>query len=358
MVIPETLLIRLDDGRIEEMTLEEYVQGVVPGLTTAPAPQEALKALAIAVRSEAIVSRRHARDSFDLCTTPHCLVWEPASRTRESDQAVYDTKGQVVSVNGRIVAAPFFAQCDGHTRNSEEVWAGRVGHCRSVVCSCGSSELKGHGVGLCLKGALALALQGAAADEILMHYYTGIDIAPGTTSPRAALRQSLILGRVSDGQGRPRPDVRLVLTGPEGALEAAPTLAGRFWFSDLGAGRWELKVKGQPVRHGDLLTDGRNTVEVEVVVQGVPPLAAQTIPLAHPRQLVGTLGYDGETVTIADSAGREQTVISGSVPEFNPGGFAVPLPPAGPCTIRCLDQSFVVEIGDTGLWVRFVATAR
>jgi hypothetical protein len=48
-------------------------------------------------------------------------------------------------------------------------------------------------------------------------------------------------------------------------------------------------------------------------------------------------------------------VLSGSAPDMNPGGFAVPLPPQGTCTLKVLDQSFDLDIGDIGLWVRFAA---
>ena len=39
----------------------------------------------------------------------------------------------------------------------------------------------GHGVGMCQNGAYGMALAGAKFDEILRHYYTGIEIVPGST---------------------------------------------------------------------------------------------------------------------------------------------------------------------------------
>jgi stage II sporulation protein D len=41
----------------------------------------------------------------------------------------------------------------------------------------------GHGVGLCQNGAYGMALGGAKFDEILKHYYTGIEIAPIQSAP-------------------------------------------------------------------------------------------------------------------------------------------------------------------------------
>jgi hypothetical protein len=104
------------------------------------------------------------------------------------------------------------------------------------------------------------------------------------------------------------------------------------------------------------VTDGRNTLELQVVVPDIPRLVMRSIPLAFPKQLTGTLGYQGVRVAIIDSAGSESEVVSGSDPDFDPGGFSVPLPPPGTCTLRILDQSFDLEIGDQGelgVWVRF-----
>ena len=39
----------------------------------------------------------------------------------------------------------------------------------------------GHGVGMCQNGAYGMSLAGAAYDEILRHYYTGVEIVPGNT---------------------------------------------------------------------------------------------------------------------------------------------------------------------------------
>lgn len=355
LVIPETLLIQLADGQIEEMPLDEYLKGVVPTEMGLKKPVEALKAQAIAARTYAVVTRRHARDGFDLCATAHCQVWKPKNRYADSDMAVEETTGKVVTFRAKIAATPFYAHCDGRTRNSEEAWSGRMPYCRSVPCICGYEKLLGHGVGMCQRGAAAMAREGSTAEEILKHYYTGVELAKATAIPRAESRRSLVLGRVVDGQGQARPGLRLVLTGSAGRFNKGTSNDGRFWFTGLPAGQWELKVKGKPVRYGDLLTDGRNTLELRVVVPDIQPLVADTIPIAYPKLLFGTLGFDGVPVTISDLSGNELTVLSGSAPDFNPGGFAVPLPPRGTCTLRFLDQSFDLEIGDVGLWVRFDA---
>ena len=79
-----------------------------------------------AARSYAVVTRRHARDGFDLCAKPHCQVWRAGNRSPESDRAVDETSSQVVTFKGRIVAPHFFGHCDGRTRDPKEVWPGTI----------------------------------------------------------------------------------------------------------------------------------------------------------------------------------------------------------------------------------------
>ncbi len=170
-----------------------------------------------------------------------------------------------------------------------------------------------------------MAEEGATAEEIAKHYYTGVEISAADHVARSAFKRSLVLGRVVDGLGKPRPDSRLILRGPAGRLTKATTADGRFWFSKLPAGEWELIVKGESVRYRALTTDGRNTLDLQVVVPDNPLLQIRAIPLAFPNQLAGTLGYRGIQVTIIDSAGTERVVDSGSAPDFDPGGFARPI---------------------------------
>jgi hypothetical protein len=352
-VVPQTLLVQLVGGQIEEMLLDEYVKGVVPSEIGQQKPMEALKAQAIAARSYAVCTRRHALQGFDVCTTTHCQAYRAESRYPDSDSAVDETSGLVVTYNDRLVSAPFFGHCDGHTRNSEDVWSGATAHLRSVPCICGSTELYGHGVGMCQRGAVAMALQGALAEEILKHYYTGVEIAQAEVIPRTGFKRSVILGQVVDSSGSPRAGAALMLTGPLDPIRRRTNSKGQFWVSGLPGGEWELIVRDKPVRYSHLVTDGRNAIDLQVVVPDTPSLKARSMPLAYPRQLVGTVGYDGVSVLVTDPVGNEQTILSGSAEEYNPGGFVANLSGAGTYTLQLLEQSFDLEVGDAGLWVQF-----
>jgi hypothetical protein len=162
----------------------------------------------------------------------------------------------------------------------------------------------------------------------------------------------MIVGQVVDGQGRPRSDLRLVLRGPEGSIERDANPEGHFWYTKLPAGQWELSVEGESIRQGSLVTDGRNTLDLRIVAPLAPHLEVRTVPLGGPRQIVGTLGYEGVPVAIHAPDGSRSEVISGSAAEYSPGGFVVPLSCPGVHRLSFLDQSLELQIGDGGLWVQ------
>jgi hypothetical protein len=61
------------DNVTEELSLEDYVFGVMRAEGTLETEPEALKALAIAIRTFAVRNRdRHAKDGYDFCSTTHC----------------------------------------------------------------------------------------------------------------------------------------------------------------------------------------------------------------------------------------------------------------------------------------------
>lgn len=173
--VPSSIRVLMPDGQVVEMDLDEYLKGVVPSEMPAYAPLEALKAQAVAARSYAVTSWNHPAEGANVCTTQHCQVWRDVHYTR-TDEAVEATSGMVAEYDGQVIRAYYFGHCDGHTRNSEDVWWQALPYCRSVECVCGFDWLWGHGVGMCQRGAMEMGEQGATFDQILKHYYTGISI--------------------------------------------------------------------------------------------------------------------------------------------------------------------------------------
>ncbi|MFO7891080.1 MAG: SpoIID/LytB domain-containing protein [bacterium] len=129
---PETISFTIDrEGKLVVINLvpiETYLKGVVPSEMPDGFPLEALKAQAVAARSEALtkIGRAvHKDDPYDLCDQVHCQVYSGVSKRMPStDRAVEETHGMVTQHNGQICDAVYSAVCGGHTENSHYVWGG------------------------------------------------------------------------------------------------------------------------------------------------------------------------------------------------------------------------------------------
>jgi hypothetical protein len=173
--LPATIRVLMPDGVVVVMSLDEYVKGVVPREMAPYWPMEALKAQAVAARCYAANARRHADAGADVCTTVHCQAWGPI-HYETTDRAVDETHSVAVTYAGNIINAFYFGHCDGHTKNSEDVWTVPLPYCRSVPCPADYESFFGHGVGMCQQGARVLAESGKTYTEILMHYYTDVQV--------------------------------------------------------------------------------------------------------------------------------------------------------------------------------------
>src|SRR5688500_11366320 len=108
-------------GRVERLPLEVYVARVLAGEAEPNAPDAAQQALAVAIRTFAIVNAgRHRREGFDLCDTTHCQVLRPA--TAATRQAAYATAGSILTFNGAPAEVFYSASCGGRSESASEVW--------------------------------------------------------------------------------------------------------------------------------------------------------------------------------------------------------------------------------------------
>ena len=108
---------------LRELSLEDYVAGVVAGEGQPDAAAAAHRALAVAARTFAVVHRgRHRSEGFDLCDTTHCQVMRPA--TASSRNAAMATAGKVLTRDGRPVAVYYSAWCGGHSQPASNIWPG------------------------------------------------------------------------------------------------------------------------------------------------------------------------------------------------------------------------------------------
>lgn len=173
LALPESIRLLLPNAQVKVILLEDYLRGVVAAALPADTPLEAQKALAVAARTFAANTRRHADRDADVCTLRHCQAWNERANPRAA-RAVLETRGIVATFDDKLIEAFYFEHCDGKTRDARGVLINAPGYLKSVTCACGFASLKGHGIGMCQRGMLAMARLGETYANILTHYYSGI----------------------------------------------------------------------------------------------------------------------------------------------------------------------------------------
>ena len=109
--------------QIQNIPLETYVARVLAGEAARDSPPAALEALAIAIRTFAVINRnRHNADGFDVCDTTHCQVVRTA--TPATERAANATAGLVLVRNGVPAPVYYSASCGGRTEVPSAVWPG------------------------------------------------------------------------------------------------------------------------------------------------------------------------------------------------------------------------------------------
>lgn len=109
---------------INEVNLESYVAGVIPGEMPISYGTEALKVQAVCART---FGRRALGENFrdypaNLDDTVASQVYNNQLECEESIQAVEATRGQVLQKGDELIATYFFSTSCGHTSDAEDVW--------------------------------------------------------------------------------------------------------------------------------------------------------------------------------------------------------------------------------------------
>lgn len=168
---------------INELLLESYLYGIAE--TSDVSPIEYQKALLTAARTYALyhVNRgtKHADEFFHVDSHLDQVYrgYGQEARSPKIVDGVKQTKGQIVTYDGKLAITPYFSRSDGRTRDWTDVWGG-AGYAwlKAVpVPHDVGQTLWGHGVGLSARGALYMASKdGATYEQILKHFYTGIEL--------------------------------------------------------------------------------------------------------------------------------------------------------------------------------------
>lgn len=109
---------------INEIKVEDYLKGILPKEANSSWPQEALKVQAVISRSYVLKNlNKHSKDGFDVCSTVHCQVYGGATaETKNCNEAVVQTTGEVVTFDKKIAQTLFHSSCGGHTEDPKYVW--------------------------------------------------------------------------------------------------------------------------------------------------------------------------------------------------------------------------------------------
>ena len=139
-----TLTVQNPSGNLQQMSLGEYLAGVVPAELPADFEPEALKAQAVVARTytrKRMAGRKHAGACG--CMVPGCCQgWKSAEEylsqggkaaaVEKIRSAVRDTDGMVLRYEGKLIDATYFSCSGGTTEDAVAVWGQDVPYLRSV----------------------------------------------------------------------------------------------------------------------------------------------------------------------------------------------------------------------------------
>ncbi len=117
----------IDNGLtiVNELTMDEYLYGVLPSEMPVSYGLEALKAQAITARSYAynqILSNRFHKYGGHVDDSVSSQVYNNIEEQELANQAVDETSGMYLSYNDTIISANFYSTSSGSTANSGDVW--------------------------------------------------------------------------------------------------------------------------------------------------------------------------------------------------------------------------------------------
>jgi stage II sporulation protein D len=105
------------------MRMEEYVATALAGECADLRSDEALKAMAVAIRTYAARFRhRHASEGFDLCDTTHCQRLRADAVNGRLLRAARDTAGELLWYEGAPAHTYYSQDCGGVTEAAAVVW--------------------------------------------------------------------------------------------------------------------------------------------------------------------------------------------------------------------------------------------
>lgn len=115
---------------VNELSLEEYLYGVLPSEMPASFGKEALKAQAVCARSYAcnqLLANRYSAYGAHVDDSMNCQVYQNYGENKAAIEAVKATFGKIIEKDGKCITAYYFSCSYGHTSDSMDVWGENAG---------------------------------------------------------------------------------------------------------------------------------------------------------------------------------------------------------------------------------------
>lgn len=146
------------DSEVHEMNLDDYVQGVLRAEMPASFELEALKAQAVAARTETMYKAENGpvanHPEADICNDIGCCqayksvesaaeIWggNAGQYSEKITAAVRSTDGQVILYGDKPILAAFFSAAGGRTNGSGDVWVSDLPYLQSVESPEGADQV-------------------------------------------------------------------------------------------------------------------------------------------------------------------------------------------------------------------------
>ncbi|MEZ7890609.1 MAG: SpoIID/LytB domain-containing protein [Candidatus Wallbacteria bacterium] len=111
---------------VNEISLEDYLKGVIACEMEPESELEALKAQAIVARTYTIITAgKHKSLGYDICSSTCCQVYKGvAHETQKTNTAVSQTAGMTIEYKGSPINSYYCSSCGGYTESVDAAWPG------------------------------------------------------------------------------------------------------------------------------------------------------------------------------------------------------------------------------------------
>lgn len=240
---------------INRVAMEHYLRSVVPSESYASWPLESLKAQAVAARTYAYYQLRHRKTwSYDLVDDQGDQAYKGMKRERrKTDQAVHETKGQIMIHRQKPILAMYSANSGGYTADADAIFG------------LGKPYLVAHKDPESLKGKMALWKKHFSISKVenaLNRRGLGISglqsLESAEKGPSGRIIKVKIIARSGSKVVRTRTTLKRALKLPEILLEIRKEngdfiFDGKGWGHGVGYSQWGAAILGKTETYDKIL---------------------------------------------------------------------------------------------------------